>query len=347
MSETQLTADRVRPYPTLDHIRVGIVGYGGAFNMGRRHGQSMELTGKMSVAAVCDLDPVRVATAKEDFPSARIFTDLATMLARVELDLVTVILPHHLHAPVAMQCAEAGQHVVVEKPMCLSNAEAEQMIAAAQANHTMLSVFHNRRWDGDFMALREILCEKKLIGEVFHVEMFGGSHSRPRDWWRSTKAISGGLFFDWGAHYLDWLLQLVEAPVTGVTGFFHKLKWHECTNEDNVEAAIRFANGCVAHVQWSALAMVSKERWRVLGTDGAVVSGEKSFKVTTELQGYRAQLEVPYRESAWDAYYANIAAHLSDGAELLVKPEQSQRVIAIMEAAELSSQTGVTQPLGC
>jgi predicted dehydrogenase len=208
----------------------------------------------------------------------------------------------------------------------------------------MLSVFHNRRWDGDFVTLREIVCEKKLIGDVFHVEMFGGGYGKPGPWWRSKKEISGGHFFDWGAHYLDWLLQIMPQRITGVTGFFHKLKWHEVTNEDNVEAAIRFENGAVAHVHMSSLAMVGKERWRLLGTEGAVLSADGKFIVSTDVAGYRARLEVPYKNSDWDAYYANIADHLTTGADLVVKAEQARRVIAVMDTAERSSASGQTEP---
>lgn len=334
-----------RNYPHHDSVRAAIIGYGGAFNMGRRHGQSMELTGRMKVVAVCDLDPARAAVGQEDFPDASIHTDIATMLETVRPDLCTVILPHNLHAPVAIQCLEAGAHVVVEKPMCLNVAEADAMIAAASQASRMVSVFHNRRWDGDFMTLRDIVHEQKLIGDVYHVEMYGGGYSAPRDWWRSEKAISGGLFFDWGAHYLDWLLQIIPEPITGVTGFFHKLKWLDYTNEDNVEAAIRFANGAVAHVQWSTLAMVGKERWRVLGTEGAALSGPKSFTVKCLHGAHQATIDVPYRDGHWDGYYANVAAHLCEGAELIIDPVQARQVIAVLETAERSSAAGVTLPL--
>lgn len=334
-----------RAYPVLDNVRVGIIGYGGAFNMGRTHGNSMLKTGKMTINAVCDLDESRAEVAKTDFPGVQTFTDISKMLKKVELDLCIVILPHNVHAPVAIQCAEAGKHVVVEKPMAISDAQAKAMIDAANANNVMLSVFHNRRWDGDFVTLREIVCEKKLIGDVFHVEMFGGGYGEPGTWWRSFKDISGGHFFDWGAHYLDWLLQIMPGKITGVTGFFHKLKWHKVTNEDNVEAAIRFENGAVAHVHMSSLAMVGKERWRLLGTEGAVVSEGNKFVVSTHHEGYRARLEIPYKDSNWDGYYANIAAHLTGGEELIVKPEQARRVIAVMDTAERSSASGKTEPL--
>src|ERR1035438_9283163 len=134
-------------------------------------------------------------------------------------------------------------------------------------------------------------------------------------------------------------------PITGVTGFFHKLKWHEVSNEDNVEAAIRFADGAVAHVQMSSLAMVGKERWRLLGTEGAIVSGDRSFTLHRDVDGYRGHFDVNYRDSNWDGYYANVAAHLVGGEDLIVKPEQARRVIAVMDTAEKSSASGKTEKL--
>jgi|YNPNPStandDraft_1061719.scaffolds.fasta_scaffold36333_2 scyllo-inositol 2-dehydrogenase (NADP+) len=325
-------------------LRGAVIGYGGAFNMGRAHCQWMEATGRMKAVAVCDVDEARLKVAQEELPGIATYTDAAEMLARDDIDLVTVILPHNLHASVAIQCAEAGKHVIVEKPMCLTVEEATAMIHAAQRAGVMLSVFHNRRWDGDFMALREIV-QKGLLGQIFHVEMYGGGYGHPGTWWRSDKAISGGAFYDWGAHFLDWLLNLMPGKVSGVTGFFHKLKWWDVTNEDNVEAAIRFEDGAVAYVQMGHLARLGKPRWKLLGTDGAVVDEGGHFRVVTEVAGYPAELRVPYQESTWNAYYVNIAEHLLDGAELVVKPEQARRVIALIEAAEKSSASGVTQPV--
>ncbi len=344
-AERQMAGPSKRPYKKLKSVRAGIIGYGGAFGMGLRHGQSMEATGRMKVVAICDLDKDRRKVAEADWPKATTYAKVDKLLAEAELDLAVIILPHNLHAPVALQCLEAGCHVVTEKPMCLTVAEATAMIDAAREHRRMVSVFHNRRWDGDFMTLRELVCERKLIGDVFHVEMYGGGYGKPGTWWRSFKEVSGGLFYDWGAHYLDWLLQLMPGRVTGVTGFFHKLKWFEVSNEDNVEAAIRFDDGAVAHVHWSSLAMAGKERWRILGTEGAIVSADGRFVVKTLHGDLPATIEVRYRDSDWDAYYRNIAEHLTGDAELIVTAEQARRVIGIMEYAERSSASGVTEAL--
>lgn len=342
--ERLLSGER-RRYPILDRVKCGIIGYGGAFNMGKRHGESMLLTKRMHPEAVCDVDEARLEQAIKDFPGVSVYTDILQMLEEADIDLCAIILPHDLHAPVAMQCLSAGKHVVLEKPMCITDAEAQHMIHLARMNSVMLSVFHNRRWDGDFLALREVVQDERLIGDVYHVEMFGGGYGEPGNWWRSVKSVSGGLFYDWGAHYLDWLLQLIPEKVTGVTGFYHKLKWHSVTNEDNVEAVIRFANGCVAYVQMSSLAMVGKERWRILGSEGAVLSAQDKLVVHCLVNGRRAVIDVPHKPSDWDAYYRNIADHLCEDAPLAVKPEEARRVIAILETAEKSSASGVTEPV--
>jgi predicted dehydrogenase len=165
----------------------------------------------------------------------------------------------------------------------------------------------------------------------------GGMH-KPGSWWRSDKSISGGAMFDWGAHIIDWILHLVPQQVSGVDGYYHKLRWTENTNEDHTELVIRFEGGQTAQVEISALAAASKPRWRILGTKGAIVMNEwNKIEVTVDHQGHLAKFEERVPDSDWQAYYNNVAGHLMRGENLVVKPEQARRVISIIEAAEKSS----------
>ncbi len=320
-------------------IRCAVIGYGATCNMGNAHANWISNVNGMKAVAVCDVDPKRTAVAEKDFPGIETYNDLSGMIEKSEFDLAVVVTPHNTHAKLAIQCLEAGKHVVVEKPMCITAKEATDMIEAAKKAKVMLSVFHNRRYDGSFMTLKEIVA-KDLIGDIFHVETFIGGYGRPGSWWRSDKKISGGAFYDWGAHFVDWLLNLVPGNVVGVTGFFHKLAWKNVTNEDHVEAMIRFDSGAVADVQISQLAMEKKPIWHILGTKGAIVdlrNKEEKFRVTTNVKGHPAQIEVPFKKDDWESYYRNIVDHISKGKELKVKPEEARRVIAIIEAAEKSS----------
>jgi len=325
--------------------RCAVVGYGASFDMGKNHANWVTQTPDLELVAVCDHDPERARAAAADWPEKEIYEDVDEMLRKSDIDLVSVVTEHNAHAPVAIKCLNAGKHVIVEKPMCITVEEASSMMEAARENGVMLTVFHQRRLDGDYQAIKEVV-NKGLIGKIFHVEMFGGGYGKPPKWWRSDKEISGGAFYDWGAHYLDWLLGLVDSRVTQVSGYFHNLVWDDVSNEDQVRAVIEFENQVVADVQFSSIARASKPRWYILGTEGAIVDrGGKSFKLYSNLDGIPIESEIPYKQSNWAGYYQNISQHLHEGQPLMVKPEEAARVIDIMQTAERSAKSGKKEQL--
>ncbi len=325
----------------------GVIGYGGAFSMGKIHGDAMAKVPGLEFVAVCDIDRSRAETAKADFPALDVYDNVKKMLSKKDLDLVVLVTPHNTHAGLAVQAARAGKHVITEKPMCITAKEATAMIEAAKKNKVMLSVFHNRRWDGDYMALRKLVAEG-MIGEVFQVELFGGNYGHPGWWWRSDKTISGGCLYDWGAHFVDWILNLIPSPVESVFGAFQKRQWHGVTNEDHTLAMIRFKNGALATAEISSLAAAPKDRWRVLGTKGAASMRDYpdgAWTVSSYAGGSQFNGKVPFLEGDWHAYYRNIADHLTMGEELAVKGEEGRRVISVIETAEKSSKAGKSLPV--
>ncbi|HOZ49361.1 MAG TPA: ThuA domain-containing protein [Candidatus Hydrogenedentes bacterium] len=323
-------------------LKAGCIGYGPSFNIARLHLESMQKAG-LDVVAACDLRADRREAAQAEWPGIETFASATTMLKKSSVELVAVCTEHNVHARLVEQCLNAGRHTVTEKPMCVSAKEGAAMIAAARKNKRMLSVFHNRRWDGDYMAIKDIVA-RGLLGDVFQIELFMGHYGHPSYWWRSDKRISGGAFLDWGAHCTDWVLGLVPAKIAEVSGHFvHKAVWHDVTNEDHCLASVRFANGCHATIEWSYLAAAPKTRWRILGTKGGLTdlgSDVGKFKVVTFKDGSRVDCEIPYKESDWHAYYRNVTDHLMLGEPLVVTPESSRRVIAVLEAAEQSSLQG-------
>ncbi len=329
-----------------DKIRGAVIGYGAAFNMGKHHAGQLTNTEGMECAAICDLDKARTEAAKEDYPGVKTYNDYKEMLKKEkELDLCIVVLPHFLHAPVAIDCLKAGKHAITEKPMCITIAEATEMINTAREKDLMVTTFHNRRWDADFWTLKE-LVNSGVIGKVFHVEMWGGGYGHPGKWWRADKRISGGAFYDWGAHYLDWLLNIIPEKMINVTGFFHPNRvWTDATNEDHVEAMIRFDGGCVADVQMSQIAKSGKPRWRLLGEKGSIVAEGDGFRVLSVEKGFPEDQIVKFHGRPGPSFYQNIAAHLLKGEELIVKPEEARRVIGVMDLAEKSSRSHQSEPV--
>ena len=339
-------------------VRCAVVGYGPAHNFGRAHGRWIDATPDLEWVAVCDTDPERLAAAKDEFRELETYDSVTDMLAEADIDMVSIVTPHCTHAPIAIECMTAGKHAVVDKAMCLSVAEADEMIGTARKTDVMLAVFHARRHDGNFRAIKEAVHDGR-IGDVFHVELTAGGYGRPGDWWYSKKALSGGAFYYWGPHAVDWVLDLVRDKVKGVTGFYHKLVWHECDQADQVRAVMRFSKGCVADVSASHIAAIGKPLWRILGTRGAIldtgsggntgyqeqiggISGG-SFQMTTIENGETRTVEVPYKESDWLTYYIEIADHLLRGGPIPVAGEDGRRTIAVFEAAERSSNSGKTE----
>ncbi|MGQ9807028.1 MAG: Gfo/Idh/MocA family protein [Armatimonadota bacterium] len=320
-------------------IRFGVIGYGGAFNMGKMHAEHAAAAG-MPLTAVCDLDPARTEAARADFPGIETYNDVDEFLAKAPVDLVTVITPHNTHADLCIRSSRAGKHVITEKPMCLTADEATAMIEAAREAGKMLSVYHNRRWDGDFLAIKRAV-DTGLIGEVFSIEMSMGGFSHPGHWWRSSKEISGGNFYDWGAHVVDWMLSIVGKKVLDVTGIFQKRVWMDVTNEDHTQAIIRFEDNVWGNVEISSIARAGKPRYRILGTAGAIVDRwEGHFELLSSVEGMQAECKVRYLETDWPAYYRNIAGYLTGKEELAVTPESARRVISVIETAEKSAKAG-------
>lgn len=320
-------------------IRFGVIGYGGQFNMGKLHAESATKHG-MPVTAICDLDPARTDAAKADFPGIVTFNDVDEFLTKAPVDLVTVITPHNTHADICIKASQAGKHVVTEKPMCITTDQATAMIQAAKSAGKMLSVFHNRRWDGDFVAIKRVV-DSGMIGDLFSIEMAMGGYGHPGYWWRSNKDVSGGHFYDWGAHIIDWMLNLVGKKIVDVTGIYQKRVWMDVTNEDHTQAIIRFEDNVFGNIEMSSIARVGKPRYRILGTKGGILdNSEGFFTLRTEVNGLSTESKVTYLDSCWDAYYQNVAEHLGKGAPLAVTPESSRRIISVIETAEKSAKAG-------
>jgi predicted dehydrogenase len=199
------------------------------------------------------------------------------------------------------------------------------------------------------------------------MEAFIGGFGHPCDYWHSHEPISGGMIYDWGSHYFDWLLQLFESrEVTAVSGSAHKRVWHDVSNADQVRVDLTFAGGEQASFLQSDVAAALKPKWYLLGTGGAAV-GEwrretvRSRSWTGDLTEERLQpAEAPSTLSLHrpdgaggvhvavlslaprvaNGFYRNLADHLLLGEPLAVRPEEAGRNVAVMEAAARSIAAG-------
>lgn len=318
-------------------IKCGIIGYGPAFGMGKYHADLINSTYGMKTVAFYDINKERVEQAKKDFPDSRTYTDLNKFLSDKEIDLVIIITPHNTHSSLAITSLNSDKNVVVEKPMCIKLKEADEMIETAEKKNLMLSVFHNRRWDGDFLSIEKIVKSGE-IGKIFNVEIFFGSYSMPKEWWRSEKEISGGIFYDWGAHFLYWLLLLIPSKIKNIYGIIQKRKWLNFSNEDEVKSIITFENGEVADVQSSSISSIPKPRWRILGEKGGIIQTDV-IRVYKYENGMTEKIIQPLK-TEYFRFYNNIADHLIFGEKLEIDIQIARNVIGIIDKTIESAQKG-------
>jgi scyllo-inositol 2-dehydrogenase (NADP+) len=326
-------------------IKVGVIGYGPSFNMGRIHLNDMRHAG-MVPTAVADIDPARLDAAREEFPGIETYSSAARMLAKSDVHLVAIITPHNSHARLAIQCLEAGRNVVCEKPFAITTAECDAMIASAKRNRVMLSTFHNRHWDGWIVqALKTI--RRGAIGDVVRVQAHMGGWSQPGDWWRSSKTIAGSVMHDWGVHLLEYTLQIVNADIVEVSGYTHsgfwapKTKWKKDTVEDEGFLVVRYASGAWSSLCMSAIESRTRPFWvEVTGTKGAYVFEHNSWELTTHADGNTLTTRGANPQTEWWRFYQNVANHLSRGARLVITPEWARRPIHILDLALKSAKQG-------
>ena len=228
-----------------------------------------------------------------------------------------------------------------------------------------LSCHQNRRFDVDYLAIKKALDER-LLGDLFYIETFVGGFSHPCGYWHSHDTISGGTAFDWGGHYLDWIVSLMPEPVKAVTGTKHKRVWHDITNADQERIHILFESGKEASFIHSDIAAVRKPKWYLLGTEGALISEWRDVteyeidpvlyyhpqeipatEMTPDLTLHRRhpsgeivaqKIAIPKREHY--GFHRNLADHLLLGEPLRAPLEDSMKVVAILEAAKISSNNG-------
>jgi predicted dehydrogenase len=224
------------------------------------------------------------------------------------------------------------------------------MVGVAAAARRVLTVYQSRRWDPDFIALRDTVRSGD-IGELFYMESFIGGFDHPCDYWHSHEPISGGTIYDWGSHYFDWVLQLFGGAVTSVSAVAHKRVWHDVTNADQVRVDITFDGGEQATFMQSDIAAALKPKWYVLGTQGAVVGdwrpgadppADQPAVITVSRRSARGldvqKLALGPRDQL--GFYSNLADHIAWGEPLAVLPEESRRTVAVMEAAAQSIARG-------
>ncbi|AKA37230.1 oxidoreductase [Yersinia ruckeri] len=190
-------------------IKVGLVGYGYASKT--FHAPLIVGTPDMSLVAISSSDASKVLA---DWPSMTVVNDPQLLFEDPAIDVIVIPTPNDTHFPLAQRALAAGKHVVVDKPFTVTLSQANELKRQADEAGLLLSVFHNRRWDSDFLTVKSLLKEGTLGDVVYFESHFDRFRPEIRQRWREQPGVGSGIWYDLGPHLLDQALQLFGLPET-------------------------------------------------------------------------------------------------------------------------------------
>jgi predicted dehydrogenase len=338
-------------------LQVGLIGYGYA---GKTfHAPLIAAVPDLRLAAIASSDAAKVHA---DWPQVTVHATPAGLIAREDLDLVVIATPNDTHHPLAHAALSAGRNVVVDKPFTVTLDEARDLAALARERGRLLSVFHNRRWDADFLTLRRLVDEGAL-GRVVEVESrFERWRPEVRARWREGAGPGAGLWLDLGPHLMDQALQLFGAP-RALTLVRERTR-DGALADDWFRATLRY-DRLQVHLQASMLAADAAPRLVVRGTRGSFVKHgldlqEEALKagarpgwpaaadwgrdpgpatlVTRAGDGPAVETPVVLAQGTQMAYFAAVAAAIRGEGPNPVPPAQALDVMALIELGIASAE---------
>ena len=331
-------------------IRYGIVGLGRAG--WAIHVKQLRERSDAKIVAVVDPLKDRCEQAAGEF-GCKAYPTLAKMLRQGDIEVVVVATPSVSHGPDAIKAMKAGKHVVVEKPMAMSVAEADRMIKVSEQTGRKLFVHQNYRFHPEFLHMQEVI-RSGILGRVFHIRNYIASFARRNDW-QTLSRHGGGVLNNTCPHFIDQLLQLMGGSITRVMGDLQQIA-SAGDVEDHVKAFMRSDNGCTADMEISAAENVASPlpKWIVCGTHGTLTSDGKTSTIRWIDPSQVPPLEVvdgaaperkygnadqlPWQEKTVPAtpaqpsgdFYDNVTAVLRRGEAMRITPQSVREVIHVI-----------------
>ena len=241
-------------------MKVGLVGFGMVAE--RFHAPLITAEPGLQLTHVVERHKNR---SQQLYPEVSVVRSLEQLLAS-PVEMVVILTPNTLHFPQARQALKAGKHVVLDKPVTVTSAEADQLIEVAKTHDKMLTVFHNRRWDSDFLTLKKLL-EEKALGRLVELEShFDRFRPRLKGGWREESLPGSGVLYDLGSHLIDQAFQLFGSPRRLLAEVRSQREGTEA--DDFFEVLLDYGELRVT-LKSSCLAAEPKLRFLARGTEGA------------------------------------------------------------------------------
>jgi predicted dehydrogenase len=343
----------------MNPLSIGIIGYG---RIGHEHTAWLRRSASARPVAVADATPARRAIAAA--ADLKVHERLEDLLRDHTIDAVLIAAPTSMHFDHAMAALSANKHVMIEKPMALDLPQAKRIVEEAARRNRMVSVFHNRRWDIDYLTVRSAVTAG-LLGKIINVESrlgqwsscVGPAAKEYRPGWRNEAAFGGGGLYDWGSHFIDqlWRLLWPARPLR----VFAQLRGNVWTSDcdDFARVCIDFDNGAAGLLEINTTTTRPLPRWHIDGVNG---SAESPYSLQFDTKTWTQLTFTPAAEVSapqlvpvakpgldeaqiWDRF----AAAVNGGGQPAVTVASVLPTMALLDAARESARTGaaITMPV--
>lgn len=340
-------------------IKLGIVGFGfmghcDADMMGTFSKDEIELT------AVADTNAEQLKDAPEGVET---YESIDAMLAKADINTVMISTPNPSHLEMVEKCAAAGKSIICEKPAAMTVEQFDRMIEVTQKHHVLFTVHQQRRWDRDYRIMKEIYG-KKLLGDMYVIKsQLYGFNGNMHDW-HIYPEMGGGMLYDWGVHLIDQMLDMVDAPIVSLYADLRNVINEKVDDYFNI--ILKFKNGVTAEIELGTYYLTPKRAWFIGGNTGSAIIDDfecngKIIRTAHLLEnvpgkitmtaagptrsfgppapGLLKEEKLPEVDVSHRDYFVHFMKAFRGEEELVVKPEQVRRVLAVMEAVRESART--------
>ena len=331
-------------------IKVVIIGYGG---MGSYHQKELMPQDLVEVVGIYDIAQTAQNKARE--AGLTVYESLEQVLTDASVEAVLIATPNDVHQSLSIAALRAGKQVICEKPVAMNVGELDEILAVAAETGNTFMVHQNRRWDPDFLVIRD-LYQNGQIGDLFQIESrVHGANGIPGDW-REQAKHGGGMLLDWGVHLIDQLLWLIDSPIKSMAADFSYILGNEV--DDGFILYLTFENGIRALIEVGTTNYSQLPRWYVKGLKGAakiedwdlsgeivVATNQTDLVAPTPIKagvGLTKTMAPPSEEATkkvavtevlpeFPSFYQNFYDVVRQGAAPIVKNDEVRKVLGLID----------------
>ncbi len=339
-------------------MKLGIVGFG---FMGHCDADMMATFDDIDLVAVADTNPEQLKDAPE---GVEVYSCIEDMLAKADINVVMISTPNPSHLEMVEKSAAAGKHIICEKPAAMSVAQFDRMVEVTKEAGVIFTVHQQRRWDKDYRVMKEVY-DRHMVGDVYIIKsQLYGFNGYMHDW-HVYPEMGGGMLYDWGVHLIDQILNMVDSEIDSIFADLRNVI--NDTVDDYFKIILKFKNKVTAEIELGTYYLTPKRAWFIGGNTGSAMidgfGGEGKIVRTAHLlenvpgkitmtaagptrsfgpapEGLLLEEPLPEVDVSHRMYFEHFLKALNGEEEIIVKPAQVRRVLAVMDAVRESARTG-------